>query len=142
MIKIPLPTANPGDCFKIGLKVSAPAMMYDINDFDAVGLLRYRHGPTRFRYMLRSERKFIGAQCFAVHRSGLRILRMPPGGPELVDGLHVVRPMIDSVAALRRRRALPLPQIALNSPHPRGGGQHGLTPLLGDEQMLEEGIFA
>jgi len=99
VIRIPLPTANQDDLFKIGLKVFTPAMMYGINDFDAVGLLRYRHGPKKFSYMLRSEREFIGVRCFAVHRSGLRTLKLSEDRRDNV-GWYMVRPIIGSVAAL------------------------------------------
>jgi 3',5'-cyclic AMP phosphodiesterase CpdA len=124
VIKIPLPTANPGEDFKIHLKVCTPAMMYDINDFDAIGLLRYRHGPKKFSYALRSERKFVGVQCFAVHRSGLRTLKLPAGTPQLIDGLYVVRPIIDSTNALgagvlcHYHKLLPMPTAAAPADRP------------------------
>ncbi len=99
VIKIPLPQTNQGDRFRIRLNVFTPAMMYDVNDFDAVGLLRYHHGPTAFRYALRSEREFLGVRCFAIYRSGLRPLDVPKIARD-ADGLYVVRPTIGSVAAL------------------------------------------
>jgi 3',5'-cyclic AMP phosphodiesterase CpdA len=129
MIRIPLPTANPGDRFKISLQASAPAMMYDREDFDAVGLLHYRYGPNTFSYVLRSEREFVGARCFAVHRIGLRPL------PILRDsnGLYVVRPHIDSVDALgcgvlcHYRRLLPMGRTGDRS-RDEGGARTGERP--------------
>jgi 3',5'-cyclic AMP phosphodiesterase CpdA len=99
IIKIALPVANPGDRFKIGLKTHTPAMMYDLDDFDAMGILRYRHGPKQLSYVLRSERELVGVNCFAVHRSGLRSLESSYTRRN-GDGLYVVRPVIGSVAAL------------------------------------------
>ena len=114
VFRVTLPAAKD---FKIQLKAQAGSLMNEENDFDAVGLLRFLHGPDCFSYVLKSERKPDGLRCFSFHRAGLGDLEVRESVTIGAAGvkLYTYEPVIERVVDLdigllcHYHRLLPLP---------------------------------
>lgn len=89
----------PGGDFHIQLDVaSTGALMYQRDDFDAVGITRFSRGVKSLDYELSSECDLDGARCYSIHRSGLKELVLAKDARDDSVGQWVVKPAIESVS--------------------------------------------